>query len=134
MVDAFVGVSSGRAAALQQAGQPVPAPQRIRALIDTGASGSCVDPMIVTALGIQPTGTVPVCTPTTGMTPVVCNQYDVSILIPAPKGLPFQIATTAVTEHEFFAVQGFHALIGRDILSRCLFIYNGQISLFTLAY
>lgn len=134
MVDAFIGVSSGRSAALQQAGQPIPAPQRIRALIDTGASGSCVDPMIVNALGIQPTGTVPVNTPTTGMTPVVCNQYDVSIIIPPPKGIPFQVPTTAVTEHEFFAAQGFHALIGRDILARCLLIYNGQLNLFTLAW
>lgn len=25
------------------------------------------------------------------------------------------------------------ALIGRDVLSRCLFVYNGQIGLFTLA-
>jgi len=68
------------------------------------------------------------------MTPAICNQYDVSIVIPAPKGVPFQVPTTAVTEHEFFGAQGFHALIGRDILSRCLLIYNGQLGLFTLGY
>jgi hypothetical protein len=29
---------------------------------------------------------------------------------------------------------GFHALVGRDILDRCLFVYNGSMRLFTLAY
>ncbi len=134
IVDAFVGVSAGKVAALQQAQQQVPPLQRIRALIDTGASGSCVDPMVLTALGLQATGQVAVHTPTTGSTPAMCSQYDVSILIPAQNALPFQIPTTAVTEHEFFKAQGFHALLGRDILSRCIFIYNGQLRLFTLGY
>jgi hypothetical protein len=89
---------------------------------------------VLLALGIQPTGTIGVTTPTTGINAVTCNQYDVSITIPAPKGLPFLVPTTAVTEHEFLNAQGFHALIGRDILSHCHFTYNGQISLFTLAY
>jgi hypothetical protein len=134
MVDAFVAVSQGRASALQQASVPVPKPQRIRALIDTGASGSCLDPSILIALGIAPTGTIPVITPTTGANPVDCNQYDVSIIIPVMKGLPFHVPTMAVTEHEFFNAQGFHALFGRDILSHCHFTYNGQMGLFTLAY
>ena len=134
IADAFIGVSAGKAAVLQQAQQPVPAMQRVRALIDTGASGSCIDPMVLTALGLQPTGQIAVHTPTTGATPATCNQYDVGIMIPAPNGLPFQVPTTAVTEHEFFTAQGFHALIGRDILSRCVLIYNGQLGLFTLAY
>jgi hypothetical protein len=134
MVDAFVGVSSGRVAALQKAQLPVPQPQRIRALVDTGASGSCLDPIVLRALEIQPTGVIPVVTPTTGATPAICNQYDVSIMIPAAKSAPFQVPTTAVTEHEFFSAQGFHALIGRDILSRCVLIYNGTIGLFTLGY
>jgi hypothetical protein len=93
-----------------------------------------MDPSILQALGIQPTGTIPVVTPTTGATPVDCNQYDVSIIIPCPQGLPFHVPTMAVTEHEFFNAQGFHALLGRDILSKCHFTYNGLLSLFTLAY
>jgi hypothetical protein len=62
------------------------------------------------------------------------GKLDVSITIPPPKGLPFTVPTTAVTEHEFLNAQGFHALIGRDILAHCHFTYNGAISLFTLAY
>lgn len=134
IVEAFVGVSAGRMAALQQLRQSVPAPQHIRALLDTGASHTCIDPIVLQALALQPTGQVQVHTPTTGGTPAVCNQYDISLLIPAPNGLPFSVPTTAVTEHELFNAQGFHALVGRDVISRCVLIYNGQLNLFTLAY
>ncbi len=30
--------------------------------------------------------------------------------------------------------QGFHALIGRDVLSHCLLTYDGASGLFSLAY
>lgn len=121
-------------AALVQMQLAVPPPQHIRALIDTGASNTCVDPMVLQALGLQATGQVQVHTPTTAGTPAVCSQYDVSLMIPAPNGLPFSVPTTAVTEHQLFNAQGFHALIGRDILARCVLIYNGQLSHFTLAH
>jgi hypothetical protein len=118
----------------EQPPQQVSAPRQIRALIDTGASNTCVDPSVLTALGLTPTGTVSVVTPTTGATPAECDQYDVGIVIPAPNGPPFVVGTIAVTAHEFLNAQGFHALIGRDVLSRCLFGYNGTTGLFTLAY
>ena len=41
--------------------------------------------------------------------------------------------TLPVIASELFAAQGFHALIGRDILSQCVFMYNGN-GFFTLAY
>jgi hypothetical protein len=44
------------------------------------------------------------------------------------------ISNLAVLCAELFQPQGFHALIGRDILARCLFTYNGDTGLFTLAY
>jgi hypothetical protein len=98
IAEAFVGVSAGRMAALVQLQQPVPPPQHIRALIDTGASHTCVDPMVLQALGLQPTGQVQVHTPTTAGTPAVVSQYDVGLMIPAPNGLPFSVPTTPVTE------------------------------------
>lgn len=134
IVDAFVGVSQARAAAMLQVQQVVPPVKQIRALIDTGASNTCIDPAVLAELGLTPTGTVAVTTPTTGATPVECNQYDVALVIPAPNGPAFMVGTIAVTENEFLNAQGFHGLIGRDVLSRCLFGYNGAMGLFTLAY
>jgi hypothetical protein len=32
------------------------------------------------------------------------------------------------------SVQGIDALIGRDVLRDCIFIYNGSVGLFTIAF
>jgi hypothetical protein len=45
LIDIFVGVSFPRRDALKAAGHVAPNPIRARALIDTGASCSCVDPL-----------------------------------------------------------------------------------------
>jgi hypothetical protein len=118
---------------LLAAGQLVPNPVQIRGLLDTGASGTAIDPTVLTALGLTPTGTTLVLTPTTGNTPQPADQYDVGFLIPAPNGAPLFSQTLPVMASELLAAQGFHALIGRDILSQCVFVYNGS-GFFTLSY
>ena len=116
--------------------QPVPNPVQIRGLVDTGASGTCVDPSVLTTLGLSPTGSVTVNTPSTGTQPHVADQYDVSLMIPGahPTHAPLVVQNLPVMCAELLVPQGFHVLIGRDILSRCLLNYNGPMNLFTLAY
>jgi hypothetical protein len=53
-----VEVPQALAAYLSKQGQPIPAPQSGWALIDTGATRTCVDRDVLTRLGVQPTGTV----------------------------------------------------------------------------
>ena len=134
MIDIVVGVSVPRQAALQSAERPVPVPQLIRGLIDTGASVTCIDPVVFNALNLQPTGSVPVLTPSTGAVPVQQLQYDVSVIIPNGSGLPLVIPSMPVLESELLLGQGFHVLVGRDVLSRCILTYNGSANLFMLAY
>lgn len=134
LMDAFVGVSDARRTALQSLNQPIPNPVQIRALVDTGASGTCVDPSVMTTLGLTPKGQVPMCTPSTGTVPHIADQYDVSIFIPCGSSPPLVRRTLGVACVELLASQGFHALIGRDILRTCLLTYNGTIASFTLAY
>jgi hypothetical protein len=136
MLNGLVGVSNARRTALLAAGQDVPDPIKIRGLVDTGASGTCVDPSVLTTLGLTPTGSVTVNTPSTGSQPHTADQYDVSLAIPSafPSHVPLLVANLPVLCAELFAAQGFHALIGRDILSLCLFHYDGISKLFTLAY
>lgn len=136
IVTAYVVVSKARAAALLAASQPVPAPQRILALIDTGASCTCIEPAVVQALGLTPTGSIPIHTPSTAGTPHVAQQYDVGLVIPGAEAADPELFfdTVPVTGTELLDGQGFHALIGRDILSRCFFVYNGTRGFFTLAY
>lgn len=134
LVDAVVAVSGARRQALEKAGQTIPDPIPIRALLDTGASGTCIDPAVLTALGLTPTGMIAVNTPTTGNQPHQAFQYDVGLLIPAPAGLPLVRPSLAVVASELLQRQGFHALIGRDILHGCILTYNGSAGLFMLAY
>jgi predicted aspartyl protease len=119
--------------ALQNAGMPLPQIQNVRALVDTGASHTCLDPSVFAALGLQPTGTTQVITPTTGSVPVNADTYDVSILIPAGNQQPFVRPNMAVSSSVLLH-QGFHALLGRDILKHCILHYNGSGQLFTVAY
>ena len=136
VLKAVVGVSQARQAALQAANQAIPPGQQIWALVDTGASCTCVDPTVLQALQLPPTGSMSVNTPSTGSQPYTANQYDVGIVIPGPSPThpSYYLHTVAVVEAELLLAQGFHALIGRDVLQHCLFHYNGMTGLFTLAY
>lgn len=135
MLTTFFTVSQGRAAALHSAGKPAPQPVKATALVDTGASCTCVDPAVVSALGLQPTGSSQVVTPTTGTTPHNASVYDVGLFITGAQGsTPLHFSTIPVVTASLLAPQGFHALIGRDILGKCLVTYNGTAGFFTFAY
>jgi len=133
ILTAYITVSEGKAAALKEASQPVPKAVEIRALVDTGASCTCVDPTVLRSLSLTPTGIVSVNTPSTGATPHSANQYDVGLAIPNGRA-PLFLQTVPVVESELLSAQGFHALIGRDILEHCLLVYNGKEGLFSLAF
>ena len=82
LLNALIGVSRARRSALDAAGQTIPNMVPIQALVDTGASATCMDPSVLKTLTLTPTGSATVNTPTTGGYPVVADQYDVSILVP----------------------------------------------------
>jgi hypothetical protein len=135
LVIAYVGVSQARRNALVLAGQPVPNVVQVQALIDTGASCCCVDPSVLTKLSLTPTGSSPVNTPTTGNNPAMADQYDVGISIPSSQGMPPLVHhTIPVLQAELLQSQGFHVLVGRDVLQGCFLTFDGKNGLFTLAY
>ncbi|HEY2496830.1 MAG TPA: aspartyl protease family protein [Candidatus Angelobacter sp.] len=128
-------ISIARVKALEAAGKPHPEAQKVRALIDTGASITGVDPTVLKALGISQTGEAEIHTPSTGGTPVKVPTYDVTIGI--YEGRPgqghFISDTIQVTETDL-SRHGFQVLIGTDVLAKCLFHYNGAEGFFTLCY
>jgi len=135
MVLAYVGVSHARRTALTSAGQATPNLVQIQAMIDTGASCTCIDPSVLKQLSLTPTGSSPLNTPSTGHQPATADQYDVSIIIPgATIASPHLTYNTIAVLETVLLPMGFHALIGRDILQGCLLTYNGQSGLFTIAY
>lgn len=135
VLNVLIGVSQAKADALTKANQPVPKAVPIRALVDTGASCTCIDPAVFTALSLTPTGSVAMFTPSTGATPHQADQYDISLLIPpaVPTDFPFVIRTLQVTASDL-KIQGIQALVGRDILAGCVLNYNGTMGFFTLAF
>jgi len=135
VVNAGIMVGDARQQALQDAGQDIPAPQLIRALVDTGAGISGVDPAVLKALGLTQTGEAEIHTPSTKGVAVVTPTYDVKIAILAgrPGDLHFISETIQVTATDL-TVQGLQALIGRDILKRCILHYNGADEHFTISY
>jgi hypothetical protein len=98
-VTAAVLLSEARAQALIAAGQPVPDPQQIVAILDTGASISAVHPSVLEALKLAPTGKEEIHTPSTQGVPHIANTYDVRIGIYAARqgDLPFVSDTVRVT-------------------------------------
>lgn len=131
-------VSAARHAALTVANQTLPAVATIEALVDTGATSTVVEPAILQALQLSPIGQVATLTPSTGGSPVMCDQYDVSLTIFGPTtssprfNLPNLLVIAAMPNS--LSTQGIDALIGRDVLGHCLMHYNGTAGFFTLAY
>lgn len=119
---------------LQSAGQPVPPAETGFVLIDTGASKSCVDTAVITALGVNPVGRGNLGT-AAGQVPT--SLYPARFIIAAGTPAPIHINFSSVvgvdlTGHSVGS-QRLIGLIGRDILSRAIFIYNGPMSSFSLA-
>jgi hypothetical protein len=66
---------------------------------------------------------------------MAADTYDVGIIIAStPTSAPFQKPNMQVSAADLLASQGFHVLVGRDILSHCVMTYNGSMQLLTVAY
>ena len=128
-IDVEIGIPIILATAYGQSGQAIPSPHAGRALIDTGASGSAVDQSIIQALGLQPTGQCTLATPsqTTG----VASVYTIRISF--PQAVSFGAGDLSVIGCDLLS-QGIVALIGRDVLSYCVLVFNGPAAMFTLTF
>ena len=131
LIDIAIGISGPRAEALKQAGKPVPHPIRVRGLIDTGASCTCIDPSIVQALQLTPTGVGLQYTPSTGDTPAQANLFDVSFFWVATTYISYPILSVVEST---LANQGIQVLIGRDALEPCLVVYDGIHQICTISF
>lgn len=138
VVTAVVGVSEGRRAALTLENQPIPPTRIIRALVDTGASFTSIEPAVLgsAGLGLTPTGTIDIVTPSTGQDVHTTDTYDIDLVIAGAtqEDPPLRLPNLRVAASELYLRQGIHALIGRDVLQRCVLVYNGALHQFTLAF
>jgi hypothetical protein len=129
VLEVYVGVSIYRQAALRRAAVPVPPPVLARALLDSGASCCGVDPSIIQQLAIPATGRTSIFTPSTGEAAHECDQFDIAIALNSPHNVRFTVPAVEVA----LMSTGIDVLLGRDVLDKCLFVYNGPTGAFSLA-
>ncbi len=137
VVDIVVGVGPRRLALLQRLGLPVPAPVFLKAQIDTGANITGLTGRVFSALELPPVGSVAILTPSTRPdAPHHCDLFDVTLSFVADgRAQPFGgLRVIAADGWHPGAEQGVEALIGRDVLDRCVFSYLGPDRAFTFAF
>ncbi|MBL8796629.1 MAG: hypothetical protein JNM56_22195 [Planctomycetia bacterium] len=136
-IEVGIGLSFADAQAQRQAGKPMPPAAKVMALIDTGAEASAVDAKVLTPLynlGIQPTRFVFVNVGAVGAGPI--PEYPVTLSIgttPGSRRAGLTLRNQAMLAHDL-APLGYQAVLGRDVLSHCMLIYDGPGQSVTLAY
>ena len=128
LVQLVVGVSGAAANALTAARKPVPPVQKIVAMVDTGATASCIQTGIAAKLGLNPIRTITM--QTASHANVQAPVYSVRFGILASKVL---IDPVSVCEMPL-NTQNLGGLIGRDILSNAVFVYTGFNNMFSLSF
>ena len=126
-----IAVPSALSRFLSAQNQQIPAPRAGLALIDTGATRSCVDSQIISSLGVNPIG---IAFLGTARGRSKHHLYPAKFSFPAIK---FEVEFGSVVGVDLSG-QGVGnmqiiALIGRDVLSRCILIYHGTRGSFSLA-
>ncbi len=110
---------------------PLPSPITGMALIDTGATRSCVHGPIMSELKVNPIGVV---TSHTAAGPVLHSLYPAHFTFPVAKiEIDFASVVGADLSGQMIDNQQLIALIGRDVLSMGIFVYNGSTGTFSFA-
>jgi hypothetical protein len=125
IIEVQVAIPSALEQLFVRQNQPVPPPVRGRALIDTGATMSSVDDTAIRSLGVSPVGLIN--TGTAGG-PQLQSMYPARFML----GVGWTFEFSRVTGSNLTGT-GLIALIGRDVLSRTVLVYNGTMGVFSLA-
>jgi predicted aspartyl protease len=125
VVQVLVTIEQNAGKALASQGKPVPIPEPGIALIDTGASNSCIDEKVAQKLGLPVIDQGSMLSASHEKVP--CNIYPALIATPI---MNFNIPRAMGAS---LAPHGLIAIIGRDVLQACVFFYNGLSGEFTLS-
>lgn len=131
VISVEIAIPTPLAEVLTKTNKPLPQPKAGLALIDTGATRSCVDDDVIRSLGVNPVGAAKIHN-SNGEQEV--NMFPAHFRFPSIKDfeIDFTSAIGVNINAQRIGNQPIIALIGRDILSRCVFIYNGPLGLYTL--
>ena len=126
VVDLGMWMARTMAHALIARGQAVPPPQTIRALIDTGEDRSAIPPDALALIASFALGTILVRRPGFNTAARRVKLYDVRLafggaMVSPTRGHSIRLESAAVVP----ADPNVLALIGRDMLAHCRFVYDG---------
>lgn len=125
LVNVQIQVPEALVKQLKAAGRPVPPPQVVRGMVDTGASISTVNDAVAAAAGLQQVGSVPL-----GGVGGMSTRPIFSAYFGLPEyGVavdPIEIAGVTIPAH------GFDVLVGRDVLRALHLDYAGPRGTFGL--
>jgi hypothetical protein len=132
IIEVAVGPSAPRARALERARRPPVLPVFVRALVDTGAASTCVDFSLIEELGLLPKGDSSITSPTTRGQAAIVPVFDIQLQLIGP---PHATASPAlpVLGMDLSGLR-VRVLLGRDVLGRCLLVYNGPSDQFTFSF
>jgi len=126
-VQVIFGIAQIFADQLLQQGQTLPQPVSGIALIDTGASSTCIDESLAQQMNLPAIDVVQMMSASHDATPT--NVYPIQMQVigtPIRVEVPRALGATLAT-------QGYIALIGRDFLQHCTLFYNGISGEMTLS-
>ena len=132
VLSVMVGVNGQMTASLVASGQPVPAPQLLRALLDTGTDVTGVAAGVLSRLGLSPRRRH---STQTLFGSVVIQLFDVSLSVPHPGALtgPLLVEDQLIVMELPAPLAGLDAILGRDISDRLLLILDGPRAECTVA-
>jgi hypothetical protein len=135
VIDLGIWVGRVVAHALVAQGQKVAPAQTIRALIDTGADRTAVHPGALALIGSPPAGTIRVRRPGSIIAARWVNLHDLHLAFGGDSTASSR-RTWVVIEAAAVVPADPHvlALIGRDMLAHCRFVYDGVSGELVLAY
>lgn len=122
-----ISIAEPIAQELKKQKKPVPAPVVGYALVDTGASNTCIDERAVKRLRLQPTDVVRMTSASHRSAPKKVYPIRIEMV-----GLPVTIEVFRAIGSSLDA-QDLVLLIGRDVLENFTFFYNGPCGELTLA-
>jgi hypothetical protein len=132
VVDVQVSWSAGQARQLRQAFRPVPPALDARALVDTGAEVTCVDGLLIQQLGLPLSQLALANIPALGGLRIGAH-YHAGMRIVHPAGMALVVPDILVLDVGLTGL-GYQALIGREVLARCDFLYSGRRKRFAFRY
>jgi hypothetical protein len=131
IIDVTISIPQALAELYTRQNKTIPTPIGGIALIDTGATRSCVDDVIMKQLGVHPIG---IATSGTAAGQVNHSLYPAHFNFPAAKiEIDFASVVGVNLTGQDIGDKRIIALIGRDVLSMGIFVYNGHTGAYTIA-